>query len=290
LPFSKEVVIKGGEWLKTAGNSQAALGVIRQMAMDRSLPFTRTVFEALFAVRDGKPLHEQLIQLSTLLNKITEELPVLQKLRELLPQLVFKPGFSGTEIKQSLQWLIAQLGLSFEHNLLQKQDSQLLQTLKPLLLQTLVHTQSGEVRNQVQQLLTHLTSQQLNSTGPFQAVIQFPMQSGNRTCDFIIKWEGKKQKDGKFDPDFCRILFYLDLEHLLETAVDVNIQKRLVHIRIFNETHDLKSLIERFEPMLKETLDSAGYQLSSVKQEEAGLKKLRWSGGEESLNGVDVRI
>lgn len=290
LPFSKELVEKGGEWLKMAGNKQAALGAIRQMVADRSLPLTRTVFEALLTGREGKQLHEQIGQLVTTLNKTSEEFPVLQKLRELLPKLILKPSTSGMEIKQPLQRLIAQLGLSFEHDLIQKQDPQLQQTLKPLLLQTLAQTQQGEVRHQVQQLLTHLTSQQLNSTGPFQAMVQIPIQSGHRVTDLTIRWEGKKQKDGRFDPNFCRILFYLDLEHLQATAVDVNIQKRLINIRIFNETHDLQDLIERFEPLLQEKLELAGYQLSSVKQAEADPTKLPWNSGEDPINGVDVRV
>lgn len=289
-PFSKEIIIKGGEWLKTVENKQAALGTIRQMAADRSLPLTRTVFEALLTGREGKQLHKQIGQLVTTLNKTSEEFPVLQKLRELLPKLILKPSTSGMEIKQPLQRLIAQLGLSFEHDLIQKQDPQLQQTLKPLLLQTLAQTQPGEVRHQVQQLLTHLTSQQLNSTGPFQAMVQIPIQSGNRVTDLTIRWEGKKQKDGRFDPNFCRILFYLDLEHLQATAVDVNIQKRLINIRIFNETHDLQDLIERFEPLLQEKLELAGYQLSSVKQAEADPTKLPWNSGEDPINGVDVRV
>ncbi|HEX7066253.1 MAG TPA: hypothetical protein VF199_14390 [Bacillales bacterium] len=368
LPLSKEMIVKGSEWLHTAENKQNALDVLKQMAA-RRLPLTRTVFETLLAQRGAPPLHEQLGRLMASLNETSEKAPELQQLRKLIPELILKPSISGTEMKQSLQQGIARLGLLFEHGLAQVQntsksgqletlksllaqtiheanpgevkrqarqllaqmnsqpfqtladieklmqpqlirtlarsgfsfesDSRVIQaqvmqqqaTLKPLLMQVIQQTQSGDVRQQAQQLLAHVTSQQLNASGEFQTIIQLPVQSGSHFSEATLKWEGKKQKDGSFDSDFCRVLFYLDLEHLKETVVDVNIQKRLVGIRIFNESYDLRALIDQFEPMLKEKLEADGYHLSSLKQAQGGAPGSEWSGdGAHSLSEVDFRV
>src|SRR5699024_10500318 len=75
--------------------------------------------------------------------------------------------------------------------------------------------------------------------------------------DITLRWEGKRKKNGRFDPDVCRILFYLQLEHLRETIVDVNIQNRLISIYIFNDSFRLSGLMEQLEPMLREKLKEA---------------------------------
>ncbi|HEU5138544.1 MAG TPA: hypothetical protein VFT51_01130 [Bacillales bacterium] len=368
LPLSKELIVKGSEWLHTTENKQDALDVLKQMGA-RRLPATHAMFEMLVAERQAPPLHEQLGKLMESLNKVSEKSPEFQQLRKLLPELILKPSMSGAEMRQSLQQGVARLGLSFEHDLGQLQnlpksggletlksaltqiiheenpgevkrharqvlaqmnsqqvqtlidvekliqpqllrvlsrfgfsfeaDSRLIQTqmmqhqatLKPLLMQVIQQTQSSDVRQQSRQLLAHITSQQLNASGEFQTIIQLPVQSGSHLSEATIKWEGKKQKDGIFDADFCRVLFYLELEHLQETVVDVNIQKRFVGIRIFNESHDLRALIEHFEPILKEQLEDGGYQLSSLKQAQGGAPGSEWANdGTGSLSEVDFRI
>ncbi|HEX6923756.1 MAG TPA: hypothetical protein VF149_08025 [Bacillales bacterium] len=367
LPLSKELIVKGSEWLQTAESKQDALEVIRQMAT-RQLPLTRTVFESLYSELKSPPIHKQLEHLTEAVNKAPEKFPALHKLRALLPELVLKPSISGTEMKQSLHQFITGFGLSFENHLshvqlprgteletlktllsqiihqanpgeVKRQAQQLLEqinsqslntladvrktiqpqlsqalarfgfspeqdvrmlqaqivkhseALKPLLMQVIQQTQSGDVRQPAQQLLGHITSQQLNASGDFQTIIQIPVQSGSHISEATIKWEGKKQKDGSFNADFCRVLFYLDLQHLQETVVDVNIQKRLVGIRIFNESHNLHALIDQFEPMLKGKLEKAGYQLSSLKQTRGGRQEQDWPGnGTGSLSEVDFRV
>lgn len=365
IPFSKEMITRGGEWLKNVENPTDGLDVLKDMAK-RQLPFSQNVFQSLLIGKKDEPIHEQLAQLSAVLEKANEDKEPIKQLRQLLPELSVKASDSGSAFKQSLERVFSLFGLSYEHDLVQldqqpgtfnrnqlkpilqqiiqgksppelkQQARQLLaqlnqdkpvttlelqktiqpeieqvierwaaqpkqthfaadkeeltNTLKPLLMQVAEHTESANVKQQAQQLIHHLTAQQLNGAGPFQTMIQFPLNTGTYQSNALLKWEGKKTKSGVFDPDFCRILFYLDLEHLRETTVDVNVQKRVVTIRIYNDTHQLNELIERFEPLLKKNLESAGYQLSSLKQSKGQPRK---SGDQSSpihLDGVDFRI
>ena len=75
------------------------------------------------------------------------------------------------------------------------------------------------------------------------------------------------------------ILFYLQLERLNETIVDVQIQKRLVSIQVFNEHHRPQFLIDALYPLLKEKLSELNYQLSSF----------NWRKIEEATKGTTMK-
>ena len=48
------------------------------------------------------------------------------------------------------------------------------------------------------------------------------------------------KKDGKIDPDFARILFYLDLESIDKTIIDMQVQNSVVSVTVFNADDTLK--------------------------------------------------
>ena len=50
------------------------------------------------------------------------------------------------------------------------------------------------------------------------------------------------KEDGKIDPDFARILFYLDLESINKTVIDMQVQNRVVTVTVFNEDDTLKAM------------------------------------------------
>lgn len=75
---------------------------------------------------------------------------------------------------------------------------------------------------------------------------------------------GKKNKDGKLDPDYCRILFYLDLKNLKEVVVDMQVQNRIVTLLIMSDNPELKTIASPLLSNLKEGLQQIRYQLSSV--------------------------
>lgn len=184
----------------------------------------------------------------------------------------------ATEQKSSLasqlMKILTSLGMSQEKELaqfLQGQRSQegIMQNaqLKSLLLKLNKENVPTQVKKLAQTLIYRLTGQQLianESVGPLQQIItQIPIQLGHFPTELTIQWEGKKKSDGKIDSDHCRILFYLQLERLNETVVDVQIQKRLVSIQVFNEHDRPQFLVDTLYPLLKEQLAKLNYQLSS---------------------------
>lgn len=57
--------------------------------------------------------------------------------------------------------------------------------------------------------------------------------------------------NGKIDADYARILFYLQLNSLQETVVDMQVQSRVVTVTVYNENDQLKELAEPLKTALK---------------------------------------
>jgi len=156
------------------------------------------------------------------------------------------------------------------------------------------------LKEQVNQTLQRLTGQQLlaqEQNGPYQQLIlQLPLTLGAWQTDMTVQWEGKKQQNGELNPDYCRILFYLTLEQLEETIVDVQIQNRIVAVTVFNEHESPDALINVLVPTLKKGLAEHNYQLLSVKWRK--MKDAQASSQQANhlykphvhYQGVDVRI
>ncbi|WP_205729469.1 hypothetical protein [Geobacillus sp. E263] len=198
-------------------------------------------------------------------------------------------------LKESFQ----KLGLQYEANIRRALETKTLAmttltSLKSLLLQALENAHEPVLKETLQTLLYHITGQQLLSQGegPLQHVfMQIPIQIGEQRTDVAIHWQGKRQKDGKIDPDYCHIVFCLLLDKLKETVVDVRVQQRIVHISIFNDHPHLLRIANEFQPMLKERLEAHGYTLSALKIETSKQKKMPIDiVFQQRYNGVDYRI
>ncbi|WP_018922571.1 hypothetical protein [Salsuginibacillus kocurii] len=176
-------------------------------------------------------------------------------------------------------------------------DAQVSERLKPLLLQHMQQLPDG-LRLQAEQLVHRLTGQQLLSTeqqGPLQQTTQqIPLQLGNFQTDLTMQWEGRRQKDGSIHPDHARVLFYLELEQLGHTVVDVQIQNRIVSVQVLNDEKEPKTLLSLLKPFLQEQLQSKNYQLSGL-----SWKQIQESGPNNAATayqnytgyeGVDVRV
>lgn len=172
--------------------------------------------------------------------------------------------------------------------------------LKAQLLQLQQQDLPAGLKEQVNQTLQRLTGQQLlaqEQNGPYQQLIlQLPLTLGAWQTDMTVQWEGKKQQNGELNPDYCRILFYLTLEQLEETIVDVQIQNRVVTVTVFNEHESPEALIGLLLPALKTGLAEHNYQLLSVKWRK--MKDAQASPQQANhmykphvhYQGVDVRI
>jgi hypothetical protein len=135
-------------------------------------------------------------------------------------------------------------------------------------------------------------------TGPMQQmVMQLPISFRDTQTDVTLQWSGRKTKNGKIDPDYCRILFYLDLQNLKQTVVDMQIQNKLIHVSVLNDTKEIESIIPVLTPTLKEKLENLGYKLSFIKVipfSENKKMDLRHINSSSVLNeyykGVDIKI
>jgi hypothetical protein len=209
---------------------------------------------------------------------------------------------SDVKIKRFL----SALGLSYEHHLSEAMKdgeagrAQVPDTLKSLTLRLLNENPPQTVKDAAEPLVNKLTGFQLLSqeAGPIQQlVVQVPIILGGKTSELSMQWSGKRTEDGKIDADFCRVLFYLKLQYLDDTIIDMQVQNRVMSIQIFNDQPDLKKMAEQMTPILKTKLSELEYKLSSVhfhvpgesngKSNQRSLSELY---GQKEYYGVDIKI
>ncbi|MDP4161483.1 MAG: hypothetical protein Q8898_00135 [Bacillota bacterium] len=213
---------------------------------------------------------------------------------------------SGNEqAGKQLKSLISSLGFGFEHDLFEKDFSVVLkeekQTLKPLLIRYLNEQSNSVQKAPAENLLHRMNGMQLLShdNGPImQFLTQVPLTFFNHTTDLSIQWNGRKLENGKIDPNYCRVLFYLNLQSLGDTIVDMQVQNRILSLSVSSERTDLKKISAPFVVLLKTQLKDLDYHLSSISfengvEEKIGtpMKKSIMKGYESKLyGGVDFRI
>jgi len=268
IPLNKEMLLLAGQWMESAKDSPKAMETIKEM-IQRNLPFTEKVFLSLMATRDGNTMNSLV---SKLLSELSANHYTLPKLEETLKLLETGKNIDlpdSGEIKEHLQKLLHTIGYSFENELLSNTDSKGAQwnQLKPLLLELLKQDVSVPVKELANALTDKITGLQLLSqeSGPItQLMLQFPLHFQHHSMDATLQYSGRKTKDGKIDSDYCRILFYLDLAFLKETAIDMQVQKRIVTITVFNENKEIEPLMKSMLASLREKLNEVQYSLSSL--------------------------
>lgn len=157
-------------------------------------------------------------------------------------------------------------GLDFEHQILQD-DQQITEqsaSLKQLILQSFAEQTSGG--REAEQLLNHLTGQQLNLINETASFLHLstsiPGLLGQEQ-DIEIEFYSRKDENKKIDSDYCRIAFYLELDQLKTTMIDMNVQNRVVNLTVYND-QDLSEQLAQFKPLLKQGLEKFNYQLSTT--------------------------
>lgn len=173
---------------------------------------------------------------------------------------------TGKDAFALLKTMMKLLGADYESNLLSFTENWK-EVLKPQLADLVKDQASGEIKDSAEKLLARLNAYPIlsNDLGAAQTIVMnFPLSFFGLNTDLTIKWSGKKNKDGKLDPDYCRILFYLDLKNLKEVVVDMQVQNRIVTLLIMNDNPELKTIASPLLSNLKEGLQQIRYQLSSV--------------------------
>ncbi|MFK2824979.1 hypothetical protein QYG89_04675 [Bacillus sp. B190/17] len=176
------------------------------------------------------------------------------------------------------------------------EQAELESMLKPQLLRLLSENIPIQVRELAEQLIGRMNVQQLLSAeqGPLQQlVMQVPVNLFGFHTELTLQWSGKRTASGKLDADYCRVLFYLNLEQLKETVIDMQVQNRIIQLQVFNETPGLKAMAEALIPALKAGIEEKGYQLSSVQfkqpKKDAQLPLVQVMKA-LPYEGVDIRI
>ncbi len=213
----------------------------------------------------------------------------------------------NSNVSQQLASIISRIGYQYERDtlqLLQRTDgneSQLLQ-LKSLLLKAQQLQLPSSIQEKIELLTNRITGQQLLSVNPEGVISHYavlvPLKLFGKTTDLTVQWEGKKDQSGKLNPDHCRILFYLNLDNLKETVIDVQIQTRIVSVHVINEREKPTGLINALLPYLKTALSELDYQLSAVKWTQpmmpnpnTGFQSTNaYNHQSRQYQGVDIRI
>lgn len=295
LEKTKQQLESAAAWLpKEAGIKELAA---LDWMLNKNLPFTELIFQSLVAFQESETFYSQLKNLRNLLdNPKFTKLESIQQLKQLLSNILIHHPIdelgSGAIVKDMLQSMIHKLGLDYESGIIKNQDS--LNSLKPLLMKAL--EELGSNGKELEPILNRLTGMQLHSqdsTGPAQQIVmQLPITYGEKQSDITIQWNGRKNSKGQIDPDYCRILFYLDLQSLHETVIEMQIQNRIIHANIINDSKDVEPIISAMTPILREKLESLGYKLSFVKV--SGKMDFRQTNPDvftnEFYRGVDIKV
>lgn len=177
---------------------------------------------------------------------------------------------NGPVMKEAMQHVLSTLGINYEAMLGGKELelANLASTLKPQLLAMLQDPSlSLPLREAAETMVLRMNGTLIQSGDnglQQQLIMQLPLEMFGKKIDATLQWNGRMKEDGKIDPAFARIVFYLELESLSTTLVDMHVQNKVVNLTVFNELPSLKTTGATFQHALKEGLEGVGYKLSGV--------------------------
>jgi len=238
--------------------------------------------------------HEQLPLLLNMLVALGDE-----HAYEILQQTMTNDFAPKAEFLQQIHHTLAHLGLNYEQLIRDGQVNEQPLTLKQTLLQ-MVQQQLPMDQERIQQLLHFINGLQLQSVEETNHFIYgnfvLPGDKLQLNSDLYMQFQSKKTKDDTIDPNHCRILFFLHLEALDHTIVDMAVQDRIISLTVFNNQQFLKSLVKPLEHSLKRQLSEIDYQLSSItykplaKDDKQISPKTPRQFMRKNYSGVDFRI
>ncbi|PFA67900.1 hypothetical protein CN378_10305 [Bacillus sp. AFS015802] len=211
--------------------------------------------------------------------------------------LALTQQLTGDELSKALKRVIGDFGINYEARINKGYEIQG-QSLKEHLIGISMNHPASDIRQLADEIVLKMNHQVLHSQdhSPFLTIVQqFPLYLFGRNTDITLQWTGKEKENGVIDGDYCRVLFYLNLEGLKETLIDMQVQNRVISLTVWNEHPAVEALSRSLIPDLKEGLEKLDYQLSAIKVKEPD-KQSELSGkilGEQSepiFTGVDVKI
>lgn len=212
---------------------------------------------------------------------------------------IIQSAINSKAIERGIQTILGRLGVSYEALLKNSQTTdEITQSLKPQLLSLLQDANTpAEIKHTSEMLLARLNGMQLLSGEnghQHQIIMQIPLAFLGKQVDATLEWNGKMEEDGKINADYARVLFYLNMENLKETVVDMQVQNRIVTIQVYNDNPQLAALAEPLKIALKKGLLEKNYQLSGVMmkplEQKGQPKKNTETGTQVASKRVDIRI
>lgn len=304
------------ELLKSFENTNHVEQLAKQLHVQLLKAFSEQAVNRLFFNEDGISPKEHLLSLLKQEMSIKSDMEFIQMAKAFQAskepstqvmmaesQAILESSLNSQGIQKAIQHILIRLGLSYEAALNKGEDvTNLIQSIKPQLLSLIQdENASTELKNSAEMVLARLNGMQLLSgeTGhQHQIIMQLPLQFLGKHVDATIQWNGRMKKDGKIDSNYARILFYLNMEVLKETVIDMQVQNRIVSIYVYNELEGLDVLAEPLKKALKVGLEEKNYHLSGVmikpykktlqKNLEKNIEKLNDRGAVQ--RGVDIRV
>lgn len=251
---------------------------------------------------------ESLVSIGEMLRPLLQEETYIQA-REVLQQSTqnqFSQLSTQTQFLSHLYTTLQTLGLQHEHTIAttfqttEAVPEALLQTLKSFVIQ-MSQDATARVSDQATTLLHFLNGLQLQAVQEsahfFHATLALPGEKLALNRDLYMQFEGQRKTDGSLDPNHCRVLFVLTLEHLQETIVDMQVQKRVVTVTVFNDfVQTPPHFLRPFEDVLSTNLEHLGYTLSAVRWKKLHERTLTAGKVEDSSSrehpkeGFDLRV
>ncbi|GIO30020.1 MULTISPECIES: hypothetical protein [Paenibacillus] len=180
-------------------------------------------------------------------------------------------------------------------------------TLKGVLLQLLSHDDTPpQLKEAAQQLVSHLTGQQLllntDRTAPFaQVTLMLPLNGPDGQETASVQIQSRRGAKGELDASNCRLWFDLQMKHLGQTLVDVQVVDRIVSLKVHNAHDWAGELLENYREDISGAIESIGYQLLTLKAEPMPMKETDSESGSaanaavsdyvpQRYRGVDFRV
>lgn len=280
------------ELVNEGSNSENVRATLEQT---RSMPFNTEVASKLAELLQPMAKMSGIRDLYLIMKQ--SPIPIAKELIS-TSKVTVEQSIDGNVMKEEMQKLFNSLGFNYEAEFL-RQDldlKKIADMLKPQLIALLNDSESSPALKGAAELaLARMNGSILHSgeTGMNQQIVmQLPLEFLGKRIDAQLQWNGRMKDDGKIDPEFARIMFYLDLDSIKKTVIDMQVQNRVVTVTVFNDDERLKVIGSVFHDRLKRGLESVDYKLSGVtfkklEKEGEGLKKIQ---SKIDFQGVDLRI
>lgn len=255
--------------------------------------------QLMILLNSGQSSNEQLFSKLTQLTMNSDSNFMQQLLEQTEQQLAQQ--IDSKAIEKSIKQTLQNLGLSYEAKLLDHSSDiqQIAQQLKPQLMGLLQdNTVSDATKSAAEQVVARMNGMQYLSGEnglQNQLIMQVPLEFFGKKTEATLQWNGRMKENGQIDSDYARVLFYLQLNSIKETIIDMQVQSRVVTVTVYNEMSGLKALAEPLKAALKEGLSQHDYQLSGLfiknyHKPSVTSKNNSSHATIESNKGVDIRI